>query len=181
MKDNLMTSTTIYANVNFQALGRQFSTKEIEQIVKLVKQCNHTGTYEKIDLRSYTSNVKSFLNVANWTEKVNGVNRFRKYLHIDVVHSIPAEVLWQLISPMIPENGESIGYSITKHILWWDVNIWNKGRDLRFHKERDMVEMIAILHRLHTYGYIDFQMAGSLWDIRRTEAYITEKGDSFDV
>lgn len=159
-----------------------FSDKEIDQIVKLVKDYA-SGRLAPIDLRTISKQVRQY--VLNWRLMIKAEDMQDKetkpgrlYINNEVGNGfiphldLPIEVLYRLVKEIFttyPEyNGQgSIGYSITKSRKWFNLNIAPAGHNWH-DRERDLGEMYNTLSRLAQFGYIIFQHGGSIWNIQET-------------
>jgi hypothetical protein len=118
-----------------------------------------------------------------WYVERSGKNRY--YLadgKFDALHSIPVEALWQLVSEVL-EDGKG-HFTITHSKKWHNLGIWcardsvweqideyqkeKHGLHLTNGQSRYIPEMIRILNKLSSYGYIIFQYAGSVWQVTLT-------------
>ncbi len=153
----------------------QFSDHEIDQIVALVKLWAKGDRFVPVDGRKFSNQVKDWAVARDLLEKKNN----RLYITscsgfqnkngavFTPRGNTPIEALWRLIEPMIPEEG-AIGYSITNDERWFE----NLGIATNNHPHvvpSEVEEKENILLLLTSHGYIDFNMAGTVWAIYRKE------------
>lgn len=147
-----------------------FTEKELEQLCSLTKRWTMGDCFCPIDARKFTRQVKRWA-CSYWLLEQRG-----KRLYITspssyknqsgfVFHPqlLPIEAIWKIVQPMIGEN-ESIGWSIGNKPEWETLDIY--PRKSKYHSDRDEQAMINILLLLSGHHYINFQIAGSVWDIR---------------
>lgn len=159
-----------------------FSDKEIDQIVRLVKDYT-LGRLTPIDLRTISKQVRQY--ALNWRLLVKAEDMQDKkskprrlYINNEIGNNfipyldLPVEALYRLVKEVFatyPEyNGQgSIGYSITKSQKWLNLNVAPGGHNWH-NRERDIEEMHNTLSRLAQFRYIIFQYGGSIWNIQET-------------
>jgi|SRR5579859_48842 len=143
-----------------------FSGKEIEQIVALVKRWADGDVWNPVDARTLTKQVKAY--AVGWAllAKRDG----RLYLTSGSMFIprayLPTEALWRLVQPMLREDGAT-GYSIVNNLQWKHLNIYEQNN--KYASDRDLREKEDILLELSRHHYINFQMAGTTWCIYREE------------
>jgi hypothetical protein len=82
-------------------------------------------------------------------------------------HNLPTEALWRLVEPMLIREHDATGYSIVNHPGWSLLNLYPQKS---IHAgERDIEEKFNILLELSCNHYINFQAAGTVWNITRDE------------
>jgi len=161
-----------------------FNTKEVKQIKSLMRDWA-TGRLMALDCRKEaTKNVREYassrgliikgdderLKYYNESFKFNRwyVNNIPGCSQFNPLYDLPVYVLWDLIKPILQshegwEVGTGIGYSITKHKQWLNLNILpSNNKDF---SGRDLSEMISLLDILASHQYIIFQRGGSIWNI----------------
>lgn len=140
-----------------------FSEKEIEQITTLTKRWAIGDIYFPVDARKLSKQVKAY--ARNWAllEEREGRLYLTSGTRFDPRYSLPIEVLWRLVQPMLRTDGAT-GYSIVNNILWEKhFGIWVQNS--KYASERELQEKEGILCELASYQYIILQMAGSTWSI----------------
>lgn len=170
----------------------EFTDKEIDQIVELVKLWS-AGNGLPIDRRRFTRQVLKYAeywglikqgkDCVNWNWETsqeelawyvksperwyisNELNKF------DPVYNMPQEALWRIVKEIIETsptyNGCIVGYSITKNPLWQYLNLYNANSS-SFSND-DLEQMSRIFNTLAQFRYVIFQQAGSIWQITNTE------------
>jgi hypothetical protein len=151
-----------------------FSDRKIDQLCELTKRWAVGDIYRAVDARKYTKQVKEW--GQSWTLLERRGERYfltnclgyKNISHcVFQILSLPIEVLWRLVQPMLREDG-STGYSIVNNVLWMS-NLGVAPQTDRFAADRELREKEDVLLELSAHHYIHFQMAGSVWSISREE------------
>ena len=143
-----------------------FTDKEIEQIVTLVKRWANGDTWVPVDARTFTKQVKEY--ARNWwllEKRDDGRLYLTKGCRFNPRYDLPPEALWRLVEPMLRKDGAT-GYSIVNNPLW-EKHLGIEVQNSRHASNRDLQEKEDILLELSAHHYIYFQMAGTVWNIQR--------------
>lgn len=138
--------------------------KDFSQIAQLVKARFSSG---ELDGRKLSKSVKTWALGMGLIVLKNGKYCFPEYNNDTYIprYSTPLEsILLFMEEDNCFQNG-SIGASISKRTFWNYLDIYYKGQSS--FSEHDRLEQEEILIRMHQAGLIDFQSAGSIWDIRK--------------
>jgi hypothetical protein len=143
-----------------------FSNKEIETLCSLVKRWSMGDIYMPVDARTLTKQVKEW--AINW----NLLEVRNRRIHITTgyifnLQSLPLEVIWRLVQPMLREDGTA-GYSIVNNPLWMK-HFGIAPQNNRHVTDGELKEKEDILCLLALHQYIYLQMAGNVWSITRRE------------
>ena len=140
-----------------------FTDKEIEQIVTLVKRWANGDTWVPVDARTFTKQVKAY--ARNWwllEKREDGRLYLTKDSRFNPRYDLPPEALWRLVEPMLRQDGAT-GYSIVNNPQWAHLDLYPQND--RSATDRDLEAKIEVLGTLASYHYIIVQMAGSVWSI----------------
>ncbi len=150
-----------------------FTDREIDIVVDHVLQYNR-GFSRPIDRRRVPRTVQEYgisrhLFIPGFVPGNNGRWYYSSSIiggTFDTGSDTPVESLWRMVNPMIGPEG-TVGYSINRDERWKTLNIWplNERRDQRgqAYAARDRWDVLC---RLAQHGYIWFDAAGTIWDIR---------------
>lgn len=151
-----------------------FSNKEIDGICDLVKRWSISDRSMPVDARRLTKQVKEW--AINW----NLLEVRNKRIHITSclsynnlsgcifnLQSLPLEVIWRLVQPMLREDGTA-GYSIVNNGLWMK-HFGIAPQNNRHVTDGELKEKEDILCLLALHQYIYLQMAGNVWSISQRE------------
>ena len=130
-----------------------FTEKEVKQIAEIVKM-NLQDNNLYVDRRKFTKNVLSYMINRKWVTRMSDSRCycvFKKVNHIVDIFTLPAEVAFELLKPIIAYSKE---YSIMKSDLW----IENFG----FNDQKTIEDM---LYHIASNGFIEFQKCGNIWQI----------------
>jgi hypothetical protein len=161
-----------------------FNSKEINQIKSLIQDWA-AGRLMPLDCRKEaTKNVREYADSRGLIIKGDDkrleyypenfkptrwyVNNIPGCSQFNLIYDIPVKLLWEMIKPILQFHegwkvGTGIGYSITRHKQWLNLNILpSSNKDF---SDYDLKQMILILDILATHQYIIFQRSGSIWNI----------------
>jgi hypothetical protein len=154
----------------------KFSDKEIDQICELTKRWAEGDRWRPLDARKNTKQVREYGIQWNLLTKEEGARLFltscisycnKNNRVFNPRWDLPAEALWRLVEPMLRTDG-STGYSIVNNPLWFK-NLAIAAQNQRGVTPQEMRDKEDILLELSGHHYINFQMAGNVWNITRED------------
>lgn len=162
----------------FKSGAYDFSDKEIDQIVQMVKDWA-AGSERPIDRRRISRQVLRWAETWGLARRGADMRDWRGELPWFVEDAqrfyytggkdfwgawvLPQEALWRLVEPMLQD---SRGRSIARDRRWNELGLYAEGQAGWNDKALD--EIVRVLVGLDQWGYLVFQYAGSTWVITLT-------------